>query len=369
MPGWMIVLEGTALDGGSNQHLLTEQQADFGGFGFGPFGIGQPFGGTSASAIIPMSRVAGCLLSPPEGMGLPAIRSEDIQFPQRDGVKHFSDWYENRVITIEAMICPSGVGCSGVGRGHGYDDYMNRSLGTSTVARKKLQMLIESWSRKCSDVELVLFTDCSGTDSDRSLVGPFGVVGRPRAAEIEWLKPSSSGCARVTLRFDAVDHRMFILDQYGTPGSGTECVLLQADSATLCRTYGTLGKCYTGSGRCYDNDSGGDTTDLKPAEVSGSLCVYPTIRLIGPLTDPVIENLTTGETIQYKGRINSVDSPVVIDTYSGTATQDGRSRTHLLEGTVRWSLPPGDHMVRMLSSNSVDTGTVSMCWRPAVEFA
>ena len=38
----------------------------------------------------------GCLLVPPDGLGVPPVRSGDVAFAQRDGVVQFADYYEPR---------------------------------------------------------------------------------------------------------------------------------------------------------------------------------------------------------------------------------------------------------------------------------
>lgn len=84
----------------------------------------------------------GTLSYPPEGLGLPALRTEDVTYPQRDGVRHFADWYEPRIVTLnEVTVCSDG--CA-----------------DCVSARQKLQQIQKAWSRKCDDVELVVHTDC-----------------------------------------------------------------------------------------------------------------------------------------------------------------------------------------------------------------
>lgn len=286
----------------------------------------------------------GTLTTPPDGMGAPALRTEDVTYPQRDGVRHFSDWYSPRIITLtDVTVCNDGCpGCP--------------------TARRKVHEIVNAWSRQCDDTELVIWTDCppDADDEERAFTGPYGVVGRPRAAEVRWER-SNIGCASLLLRFDAVDHRLFVLEDDGEPGSGARCVELHPSSEGHCRTYP----------RCYDPEWCFDVTSgsgggLQDVTVTGSLCASPTITLYPSLTDPVIENTTTGETIGYRGTIPAGADPVVIDTETGTATQGGASRTHLLTGDTRFTMDPGLSVLRMISFSSDDTGWAELCWRPAV---
>lgn len=146
-----------------------------------------------------------CLTLPPDGVGVPGLRTEDQVYPQRDGVGHFADWYDPRIITLLATI-GAGCGCSGI-----------------DVARHSAAQLMEEWSRECDETELVLFTGCPPANNvdDRAFTGPYGVRGRPRVAQLNWLR-SRKAMAEATLRFDSVDHRLYILDEDGTPGSGAQ---------------------------------------------------------------------------------------------------------------------------------------------------
>lgn len=479
-----------------------------------------------------------CLTLPPDGLGLPGVRTEDVTLPQRDGVRHFSDWYEPRIITVEAFVCPDG-GCS-----------------SCPDPRATVRAIQQSWKRQCDDIELVVWPPCAGeglpdrvnlaptpsgnptwrgtepvagppnwvfgggdqvdlsyppvtipgidqdltsmrsevvdntamsaltassffpaedgtpvnvtawfrgtmtsrirsqsltgepevigpwtdiTDwtrqqltinpvfvapldsymlqitvesqdapqngdwleigavlaettpngeyfdgstpdsgelvhtwrgepysspsssgPDRSLVGPFGIIGRPRpeAGSLEWL-PGRSRCAHLTLRFDAVDHRMYVLDADGTPGSGVSVVTVNPFTSTKCRSYP---RCYP---MCYEQENGEDPGDTV-AEVRGTECTQPTICFTGRLTNPILENVTTGETIGYRGTIGEGDPPVCIDTETGLAEQGGANRTHLTTGNPQLALQPGENLLRLRSFSASDNGTAELSYRSIV---
>lgn len=72
-------------------------------------------------------------------------------------------------------------------------------------ARQKVARLCEEWSRNCPGATLVIFSDChdpAATQTEKTYQGPYMVHGRPRVAEVTWLR-SNRGMARVLLRFDA----------------------------------------------------------------------------------------------------------------------------------------------------------------------
>lgn len=493
----------------------------------------------------------GMLSYPPDGLGLPELRTEDVTYPQRDGVRHFSDWYGPRIITLkEVTVCP------------------DENCGNCLSAREKLRDITKAWSRKCDDVELVIRTDCDpgpyagrvnlavtsqpdpawatlppvptvlsgtwprpnvwvvqgttdepaystdaplpdpgikafmrvnhnpagqtlvqyvgvpeqyrgataavsiwvrspvvagsvnwsvvtlsglwgnqtvalpadqwvrlsmtgaiattdaviapqlgvatggsmgaldvtgllvepmtstvgtyidgssgavwtgdgglgysglgiGTGSpysstsavgpDRALVGPFGVIGRPRVMQSVWER-GTSGCVTLTMRFDAVDHRMYVLDASGAPGSGVRSVTVYPTTSSLARCYP---KCYP---KCYDTPTGASAGD-GTALVIGTECVYPTVCFHGQLTQPVLENVTTGSIMGYAGSISQSAAEVCVDTESGSADQGGAGRTYLITGDPHFTLAPGDNLLRLTSQSSSDDGYVTVSYRSVV---
>lgn len=294
----------------------------------------------------------------PAGLGMPELRTTDVTFPQRDGTRFGSDWYQNRVVTLEDVtVCPQGD-CAMCG----------------TVPRR-WQTLAKAWSRHCGTTEMVIFTDCHGEEDpdtglvDRSLTGPFGVIGRPRVF-LDTTPRSASGCRQATLRFDAEDHRLYVLDECGTPGSGEECAVLEPGLPTLgevCLDV-TNGLCLSAEGMCFTQPP-----DESPSGAGvimdniGTECACPTITLTGQLTNPAVENVTTGARIDYNAVIEAGQS-IIIDTQNGTAVTDtGADRTSFLSGdTTGFCMPEGENEVRLLAFGAGDDGQAEVCFRPSV---
>jgi hypothetical protein len=154
-------------------------------------------GGDPVLPFLPTDPV-GTLLVPPAGLGVPSIRSGDVAFAQRDGVVQFADYYEPRQLTFQVLVQNDGCpGCS-----------------TPMSARQKVARLTQEWSRNCTGATLVLFTDCHNPDAseeEKVYNGPYLVHGRPRVADVVWER-SNRGAARVTLRFDAADARLVLVN-------------------------------------------------------------------------------------------------------------------------------------------------------------
>jgi hypothetical protein len=103
-------------------------------------------------------------------------------------------------------------------------------------ARQKVSRLTQEWSRNCSGASLVLFTDCHNPDAsgeERVYNGPYLVHGRPRVADVVWER-SNRGAARVTLRFDAADARLVLVDTIpGTFWTSEQVQTVEADEQNL----------------------------------------------------------------------------------------------------------------------------------------
>lgn len=138
-------------------------------------------------SVSALDGIVGCLTEPPDGLGLPPRRVQDVVLAQRDGVAMLADFYENRIITIKATVS-GGAGCDGC-----------------PTAKQNVRKLLRTWARYCGgESALRIFTDCHG-QGDVADVGPFWAIGRGRAAEVVW-RPGGVQVADVTLRFDCVDH-------------------------------------------------------------------------------------------------------------------------------------------------------------------
>lgn len=295
------------------------------------------------------------LTATPDGLGLPGLRTEDVVYAQRDGLRMFNDWYTNRIVTLQATIGPvTAEDCT---------------TGDCSTVREQVQQLLQAWKRSCCDTELVLYPPCyegpegfglgpfgsgpfGGSSIDRQTEGPYGIVGRPRMATVQWLYRSEQ-VANVLLRFDALDQRIFILDACGTPGF-ERCVEVPpgAEFGTICEPL-----C---SPLCASEPA---AASVEPTVivVGGTEVVYPELTLWPNLTRPVIENVTTLDYITYNGNVTGF--PVVINTEDMTATQDGVSVTHLLGGSLKFPLSPGEFELRVLTQSVTDTGYMTACVR------
>lgn len=198
---------------------------------------------------------------------------------------------------------------------------------------------------------------------DRSLYGPYGVVGRPRVSDKDWLGQGSS-CAQYLLRFDSPDQRLYVLDECGTPGY-QQCRTVRPGLVQQCRQYPLCYSADGSEGRCY---SDGSVSLIVPVvvPVRGTEIIHPLIVLYPMLSFPTIENMTNSEFITFNGIVQN--EAIQIDPENGIATgvDTGESYTHLLGGSIYMSMSPGDNQFRMYSHASEESGYAAICWRDTV---
>ena len=313
---------------------------------------------------------AGCspalvldVLTETPDMPLPGVRDEDVTFPQRDGVKHFNDWYLPRIITLKGTIGPVDP-CS-------CDDTDNCQC---LSVRAQVSALTQAFKRGCCDTEMVVYPPCEPgtTEEEKALTGPFGIVGRPRTVPGRWLSRSEQ-IYEFTARFDAVDQRAYVLDDCGTPGY-TSCVDVDPGTETLVACYDEDGlMCYGAGGICYTTVLPGTEMPAGDILVGGTEKVFPTFTLYPNMANPRIVNITTGEAISYTGLV--ADAAVTINTENGTAfDSNGVSQTHRLGGSIFMGLDPGNYELRVFQTGDYPTdpedpdhvGYMQICWRNTV---
>jgi phage-related protein len=111
-------------------------------------------------------------------------------------------------------------------------------------------------------------------------------------------------------------------------------------SAALGRTYNkTFNYTY----------GGGSATVTTTISNIGWATTYPTITINGPITNPVIGNSTTGNTLYFTGTYSALDV-LEIDLYNQLITLNGNPARNLLISGTWFAAPPGN-------SNFFFTGT------------
>lgn len=98
----------------------------------------------------------------------------------------------------------------------------------------------------------------------------------------------------------------------------------------------------------------------------GNAAVYPTLTIVGPLTNPTVENRATGQRISLNVAVGAGDQ-VLIDMGARSLTINGSTRFDVLSSTSSWwQIQPGTNEIRF-SAATGDTGTqlLTVTYRPA----
>lgn len=104
---------------------------------------------------------------------------------------------------------------------------------------------------------------------------------------------------------------------------------------------------------------------------AGSATAWPTlnsdgsggIRLTGPLTNPVITNVTTGTLLQLGSYTIASGDVVVIDMKKHTITINGLSLISQKTATSDWwGLAPGNNTITLTTSSTSDTGSMTLAY-------
>lgn len=99
-------------------------------------------------------------------------------------------------------------------------------------------------------------------------------------------------------------------------------------------------------GRTYNKTfdytyGGGSATVTTTIQNIGWTTTYPTITITGPITNPIVGNSTTGNTMYFTGTYSSSDV-LVIDLYNKLITLNGQAARNLLISGTWFGAPPGN---------------------------
>lgn len=152
--------------------------------------------------------IHGCLTKPPEGLGLPGIRSGDVVSPFKNGVIQTSDWYEPRSITLTVEV--SSDGCA---RCDDFEGVRGKVRRIAQVLTRFAPGADNLGDRQEDNFWMLIFPDCHDPDlictQDQEWSGPYALYGRPRIIGTTWHR-SNENRATMIIQFDAMDHRLIL---------------------------------------------------------------------------------------------------------------------------------------------------------------
>lgn len=111
---------------------------------------------------------------------------------------------------------------------------------------------------------------------------------------------------------------------------------------------------------------GGGVSGTTTVVNAGGVNSYPVITLAGPLTNPTVSNLTTGQTMQLTMTIGA-GSSVVIDMMNKTIVLDGTTNeiSEMDPSSEFWALAPGNNLLKLATSVSGEAGSATITWHDA----
>lgn len=254
------------------------------------------------------------------GLGIPTLRTSDSEKPQDYGTFLGPDLLEARTVRLDLTI-----------RGNSPSDVVS-----------KIDALLAEWyvdSRTDTDVVKPLLVRMPG-QSVRQLRG------RPRRVSFDPNRVIGTRADGV-LEYHGADPRWY---------SDTE------HSQALALGVATTGRGYDKS---FDYGFGGSgSSGVVSVSNAGTIGTLPTVRFNGPVTNPYIENVTTGKTLRLtytlgSGEyidVNFVDATVLL---AGTA-----SRYYAKSGDF-WELVPGSNDIRFGAAAYDAAASATVTWRDA----
>lgn len=260
------------------------------------------------------------LVTEVDGFGVPAVRNGDQPRPSDRGSYFGRDFVGQRMVTLKLTV----VGDS------------------PSEALDNLDALFAAWQLVTPDgsAYMPLKFKVPGRDVRR-------FHGRPRDGAVDETLVQGSQIP-VTLLFATADPSVF-------------SDVLSSDTVPL-QNVGT-GRTYP---RTYPLVYGaGAAGGIILAENAGNFRTRPVATIVGPCTNPTIENVTTGETIAFTITLGSTDT-LVVDFDARTVELNGQSRySSKTTSSVWWELAPGTTEVHF-NANAFSLGaTLTLEWRSA----
>ncbi|RMH71870.1 MAG: hypothetical protein D6683_14265 [Actinomyces sp.] len=256
-----------------------------------------------------------------DGLGVPGVRSSDVETLRRHGLHPGDDFVGGRVVTVTLEV----------------DGGADAATLTSRMATLAAAL------RPGQDESALVFQlpGVAGGGRRRLLV-------RPRRVAVPVNLQRVYGLPEVVAQFAATDPRIYddtqSTDSTSLPTSGTGLTW----PLTWPLNWGAVGT----SGSIFATNAGNFEAPV-------------TIRLDGPVTNPRIENVTVGRTIELDITLNAGEY-LEIDTQARTVLLGGTaSRYSSLTTTSQWwDLAPGTNEVRFRASTPT-AATMTLTWRSA----
>lgn len=173
------------------------------------------------------------------------------------------------------------------------------------------------------------------------------IVDAPRVEELWQIHPEY----HVALNFEDVNYYSYNEDDNGDEIYGQSAILLLYNAITGGFIWDDKGLVWDEVGAVSNPGTGGTTT----ININSADSVFPIWTVVGLADNPKIENLTTGQTIKYQGRV-SPGQTLQIDMLNQTATLDGTNVLQNVKGDWMF-FAPGVNQINYITDNDNATNS------------
>lgn len=294
---------------------LSFGQMSYGGVTLGPSGTAQ------------ITKVDGLT-------GLPDVRNGDQPRPLAQGLMSGYDFLGGRVITLDLQV----VAGSGMTMQQNLNALRTAFAITQSISGGPLatpQLAFNFGEQDLSGNGTVRFVVARVRKFDAQVDLPFAVNG--------------GSFATPAVQMIASDPRIYD----NTLQSSTVGLIVAAGGLTFPLTFPITFSASTGG--------------LVTASNAGNIDCPPVITITGPVTNPRVQQQTTGQQLQFNLTMANTDV-LVLDCYAQTATLNGTvSRMNTLAAGSQWfTIQPGSNTLGFYSSDASATGaTMQVQWRNA----
>lgn len=167
------------------------------------------------------------------------------------------------------------------------------------------------------------------------------IVDAPRVSELFQIHPEY----HVALNFEDVNYYSYTEDRQGNETYGQSVNLSLFNAITGGLVWDADGAVWDGNGAKWNPGVGGTNTLV----VNSIDYIYPVWTVTGLAENPRLENLTTGQAIQYTGRVVAGQT-LKIDMLNQTATLNGTNVLPNISG-VWLTFNPGRNRVNYITDN------------------
>lgn len=263
------------------------------------------------------------------GDGAFEFDAKQQQFAPNNFVNDTVDVQGNDGVLLSGQVRRAGT--------QSFDGYIGDALVTKQNIEVYRRQFLNFFRKNHFFTVVYIFPDGSAVKRQRGFI-----VDAPSAPELYQVHPKY----HVALNFEDVNYYVYTEDAAGNETYGQSATLLLFNSPTGGLPFDEVGAIFDSEGQQWLDGVGGTAT----ITVNSIEYVYPVWVVEGYTVNPRLENLTTGEAIQFTGTVPA-GSTLKIDMLKQTATLDGVNVLAKVSGS--WArLEAGKNRINYIASNT-----------------